>query len=176
MWKQPAGPKRARFGRSKLAILAATLAFALPACAQVLRIASGGVVFASLGGDTVSILADQGQMEGTRKMTAANSYTQHEIHAASGTVVREYQSAEGMVFGVAWHGPVTPDLRQLLGSYYPQYEEAMRARSGLRRGRRPILIDLPELNVQISGHPGSFSGRAYVPGKLPQGVRAEDIQ
>lgn len=173
MSNQPVSRRWAELGRRKFALLIATFAMVLPGYAQV---RGARLVYASLGGDTVSILADQGQMEGTRKMTAASSYTLHEIHAASGTVVREYQSAEGTVFGIAWHGPVTPDLRQILGSHYAQYEEAMKARSGLRRGRRPILIDLPELNVQISGHPGSFSGRAYVPGKLPQGMRAEDIQ
>jgi len=173
MSNQPVGRRWAGLGQGKFAVVIAMLAIALPGYAQA---RGARLVYASLGGDTVSILADQGQMEGTRTMTAANSYTLHEIHAASGTVVREYQSAEGKVFGITWHGRVTPDLRQILGSYYGQYEEAMKARSGLRRGRRPILIDLPELKVEISGHPGSFSGRAYAPEKLPQGMRAEDIQ
>lgn len=177
MSNQPANTKEAGRGRMRFAFVAAGFAIAFPAFGQVAPIARGRtLLFASLGGDMVSVLADQGQMEGTRKTTTASAYTLHEIHATSGTVVREYQSAEGTVFGLAWSGRVAPDLRQILGSYYGQYEQALKARSGVRRGRRPILIDLPELKVQIGGHPGSFAGRAYLPTKLPEGMRAEDIQ
>jgi Protein of unknown function (DUF2844) len=131
---------------------------------------------AALGGDTVSILADQGQMEGSRKVTTANSYTVHEIKAANGTVVREYQGAEGKVFAVAWHGPFWPDMKQILGSYYDQYAQARQAQSGVRGGRHPVVINEPGFVVTIGGHPGWFIGKAYIPEKLPQGMRAEDIQ
>jgi hypothetical protein len=39
-----------------------------------------------------------------------------------------------------------------------------------------VLINEPGLTVQISGHPRSFTGRAYIPEMLPQGVPAEDIR
>ena len=132
--------------------------------------------WAALGGDTVSILADQGQMEGSRKTIAADSYTVHEIQSENGTIVREYQGADGKVFGVAWHGRFMPDMRQILGSYFDQYAQARQAQSGVRGGRHPITINQPGLVVQMGGHPGWFSGTAYIPQKLPQGMRAEDIQ
>ncbi len=131
---------------------------------------------AALGGDLVSILADQGQMQGTRNTTKMDSYTVHAIQGANGTILNEYQSADGNVFAVAWHGPFLPDMRQILGSYYDQYSQARQAQNGLRRGRHPIVINEPGLVVLIGGHPHSFAGKAYVPGKLPQGMRAEDIQ
>lgn len=133
---------------------------------------------ASLGGDTVSILADQMSMQGSRKATTVNSYTVHEIQAANHTVVKEYQGSDGTVFGVAWHGPYTPDLRQVLGSYYPQFTQAMlqrRAAGYIARGS-PVTITQPGLTVQLGGHMRSFVGRAFVPEKLPLGMRAEDIQ
>jgi hypothetical protein len=115
-------------------------------------------------------------MQGTRTTNAAQSYTVHEIQAASGTVVREYLSPEGKVFAIAWRGPWLPDLRQLLGGYFEQYRAAVQSPRGVRMARKPIMIDQPGLVVQIGGQIRAFAGRAYVPGMLPPGVRAEDIQ
>jgi hypothetical protein len=144
--------------------LLGVLGTAFPACA-------------ALGGDTVSILADQSAMQGTRRTTPANSYTLHEIQAANGTVVREYQSSDGNVFAVTWHGQFRPDMQQVLGSYFDQYVQAMQARgSSTRRGRAPVTIQQPGLTVQLGGHMRALVGRAYEPGKLPQGMRTEDIQ
>jgi len=131
---------------------------------------------ASLGGDAASIQADQVHMQGSRRTTAAKSYTVHEIQGASGTVVREFVSAEGKVFGVAWQGPWPPDMRQVLGAYFDQYVQANQAQRGTRVRRRPILINQPGLVVQVGGHLRAFAGRAYVPEMLPSGVRAENIQ
>ena len=132
--------------------------------------------WASLGGDAASIQADQLHMQGSRTTKAADAYTVHEIQAATGTVVREYLSPEGKVFALAWNGPRLPDLRQVLGGYFEQYRAAVQSQSGPRMARRPVMINQPGLVVQIGGHVGAFSGRAYVPEMLPSGVRAEEIQ
>ena len=130
----------------------------------------------SLGGDAASIQADQLHMQGSRTMKAAESYTMHEIQAANGTVVREYLSAKGKVFAIAWHGPWIPDMHQLLGIYFDQYAQANQAQRGARMRRGPILINQPGLVVQIGGHPRAFTGRAYVPEMLPSGVGAGNIE
>jgi len=133
-------------------------------------------VWASLGGDASSVQTDQVHMQGTRQTTTTQSYTVSEIRAATGTVVREYASSTGTVFDIAWHGPWPPDMHQLLGSYFEQYVQAAKAQSAARMGRRPLMIEQPGLVVQSGGHPRAFSGKAYVPEMLPQGVRAEDLQ
>jgi hypothetical protein len=132
--------------------------------------------WASLGGDLASIQADQVHMQGRRTMRAAESFTVHEIQAVNGTVVREFVSAEGKVFAIAWHGPWIPDMRQLLGSYFEQYAQAVQSQNSGRMGRRPVMIEQPGLVVQIGGHMRAFTGRAYVPERLPSGARVEDIQ
>ncbi|MGB7600075.1 MAG: DUF2844 domain-containing protein [Candidatus Sulfotelmatobacter sp.] len=136
--------------------------------------------WAALGGDITSIQSDQVHMQGTIRTTAKSSYSVHEIQSSAGTVVREYVASTGnsagKVFAVAWQSPWPPDMRQLLGSYFEQYLQAAKAQSASRLGRRPVMIDQPGLVVQISGHPRSFTGRAYVPQMLPSDVRAEDIQ
>ena len=139
-------------------------------------VATAMPAWGSLGGDAASIQADQLHMQGSRTMKAAESYTMHEIQAANGTVVREYLSAEGKVFAIAWHGPWIPDMHQLLGSYFDQYAQANQAQKGVRMRRGPILINQPGLVVQIGGHPRAFTGRAYVPEMLPSGVDAGNIQ
>jgi hypothetical protein len=142
----------------------------------ILALATVIPAWASLGGDTASIQADQLHMQGSRTTKAAESYTVHEIQATTGTVVKEYLSPQGKVFAVAWNGPRMPDLRQVLGSYFEQYRAAVHSPSGPRMVRRPVMIDQPGLVVQIGGRIGAFSGRAYVPEMLPAGVRAEDLQ
>jgi hypothetical protein len=132
--------------------------------------------WASLGGDAASVQADQIHLQGRRTLKTAALYTVHEIQGTSGTVVREYVSPEGKVFGVAWQSPWVPDMRQLLGTYFDEYTRANQARQGARIRRGPVLINEPGLVVQIVGHPRAFAGRAYVPEMLPSGVRSESIQ
>jgi hypothetical protein len=79
------------------------------------------------------------------------------------------------VFGVAWQGQRIPDLRQLLGAYYDQYERAAAA-ARIARHRGPLVIQEPGLVVQSGGHMRAYSGWAYAPDLLPAGVRAEEIR
>jgi hypothetical protein len=130
----------------------------------------------ALGGDINSILADQAQMQGTRKATAMGTYTIHEIQGANGAAVHEYQTQGGTVFAVAWSGPLTPDVRQILGNYFDEYTKALKAQSGTPRGRRPIMINEPGLAIEIGGHPRWFVGKVYIPEQLPAGLRSEEIR
>jgi hypothetical protein len=161
---------RARSRESKVLLAAAMLAIFLPAFPA----------WAALGGGVATVQADQIHMQGSLRRTASTFYTVHEIQSASGIVVREYVASvgesAGTVFAVAWQGPWPPDMHQLLGNYFDQYVQAAKAQSAARVGRRPLMIDEPGLVVQIGGHPRAFTGRAYVPGMLPAGVRAEEIR
>jgi hypothetical protein len=133
--------------------------------------------FAGLGEDASSVQADQAHVLGTLKTTQTQAYTVNEIQASTGTVVREYVSAtSGKVFGVAWQGAWPPDMRQVLASYFAQYQQAAQAQANSRAGRHPLMIALPGLVVESGGHMRSFVGRAYVPGSVPQGVSAEAVR
>lgn len=130
---------------------------------------------AALGGDISSVEADQAHMKGTLHSTAAGAYTLHEIQAPSGTL-REYASPAGKIFAVGWQGMRTPNLQQVLGPYFAQYQEAAAQERKEHPGRHPVVIETPGLVVEMGGHMRAFEGRAYVPEMLPQGVRAEDIR
>jgi Protein of unknown function (DUF2844) len=132
--------------------------------------------FAGLGQDVSSVPADQVQLKGTLRSTQTPAYTVHEIRAATGTVVREFVSPSGKVFGVAWQGPWPPNMRQILATYFEQYQQAAQAQMNSRPGRRPLMLEQPGLVVQSGGHMRSFAGRAYVPDMLPPEVSAEVIR
>lgn len=129
-----------------------------------------------LGGDTASIQKDQAHFQASLRRLPGNSYSIQELRGTAGNLIREYVSAQGTVFGVAWEGPWPPDLQQLLGSYFDEYTRAVQSSGAARPGRKPIRIDLPDLSVHTAGHPRSFTGQAYLPGMLPEGVSAEDIR
>jgi len=115
-------------------------------------------------------------MQGTLRTTSGDLYTVHEIQAATGVAIKEYVSPAGKVFAITWQGPFQPDLRQLLGTYFDQYAQAVQAQRAHRRGHGPLLIQQPGLVVQIAGHMRSFMGKVYVPEMLPAGVHAEDLR
>jgi hypothetical protein len=98
------------------------------------------------------------------------------ITLESGTItVREFISPQGTVFGVAWNGLRTPDLSQLLGSHYDEYQaEAAQSRSPGHRNSHAVRNE--KLVVEASGHMRDQRGRAYLPGEVPSGVSLDDIK
>lgn len=114
------------------------------------------------------------------KMQAATKppsglYTIHETELGSGTIVREFATRSGQVFALAWRGPVLPDLRTLLGSYFQTFKDE----SGLSRqtGRlgSPLSIEHDGLVVNSMGRMRNFWGHAYVPALVPSGVTVNDV-
>jgi hypothetical protein len=130
---------------------------------------------AALGGDVSTVQADVAHMQGSLRITSANSYAIHEIQVPSGTVVREYLSPAGKVFAIAWQGPYLPDIKQLLGSYFASYQQALQTKTQ-RSGRVPFSIRQSNLIVQQAGHMRAFAGRAYLVDQFPAGVTAESIR
>ena len=128
---------------------------------------------ATLGETATSTEVDRVAMKATLRMLPTAKYTVHEIQTPSGTTLREYVSSAGTVFAVAWQGPVMPDLRQTLGRYFDRYTAAASAKHA---GHRHMAVRESDLVVQSNGHMRSFSGRAYLPPLLPQGVTVEEIQ
>jgi hypothetical protein len=128
---------------------------------------------AALGGDAASANEDVSQLKAQLRVTAKQGYAIHELQSTSGTVVREYVSAAGKVFGVAWQGPVLPDMRQVLGAYHARL---MAAAPPNRRPQGPIVINEGDLVLYSGGHMRAYTGKAYIPQMLPEGVRPDAIQ
>jgi Protein of unknown function (DUF2844) len=144
--------------------------FAFPAALAVL---AATPALAALGADVTSVQADLAHMKGAVRVTESAGFSVHEISTTYGTRVREFSGGDGKVFAVAWDGPVNPDLRQVLGSYYQQFVTAAAAVHG---NHRHLAIEQPGLVVQNNGRMRAFSGRAWVPAMLPQNFSVDQIQ
>lgn len=128
---------------------------------------------ATLGGSAESVVTDQSKLHARRAVVERQDYTVHEISADDGTVIREYVTPAGKVFGVSWTGPTIPDLTQLLGTYNAEFQSAVHT----KRGRRSsAVVRNSDLVVESSGHMRSFRGRAYVNSMLPSGVTEDVVQ
>ncbi|MFL9864489.1 DUF2844 domain-containing protein [Paraburkholderia fungorum] len=153
----------------KIAMLAATL----------LPLAS----YAALGGAPSSGSSSASMLRATPKSAAAASmgatsttatapYTVRESRDADGVTTREYVLPSNVVFAVTWEGPVRPNMRALLGSYFPNYASAAEARplgTGALNKRRG------DLQIESAGRPGRLFGIAYLPRLMPANVRAADL-
>jgi Protein of unknown function (DUF2844) len=144
------------------------------ALAAVVALLATAPALAALGADTPSVQADLTRMKGSVRVTEATGFSVHEISTTYGLHVREYTGGDGKVFAVAWDGPINPDLRQVLGSYYDQFLSAAAAPG--HGNHRHLAITQPGLVVQNNGRMRAFNGRAWVPGMLPQNFTVDQIQ
>ncbi len=125
--------------------------------------------WAKLGGDLASVQSDQQAWAATAIQTPLASATLITQSLPSGLTVRQYLDATGLVFAVGWEGPVLPDFARLLGNHYPAYDNALRTQ------RRGVLVQNANVVLESGGMMRAFSGRAYLPAKLPHSLTAQDI-
>jgi Protein of unknown function (DUF2844) len=128
---------------------------------------------AALGGSADSVESDRVSMKGLTRPILTGALHKQELQLPSGTVVTEYLGSDNVVYAVSWRGPTLPDLQQILGSYFVNYQAA--ARQPVVR-HRLVRVDSPDIVIESSGKMRAFSGRAWVPARLPSGVTAADIQ
>jgi hypothetical protein len=131
--------------------------------------------FAALGGDVRSVNADRAMMAGQLLSTPMQQYDLHEITTSGGTLIREYMTPQGKVFAVSWRGPFPPNLQQLFGSYYEQFQSsvAANATAGMHR---TLSVHAQDFVVQALGRMRAYHGKAYVPSLVPAGVSVAALQ
>jgi len=127
----------------------------------------------ALGGSAESVATDQVRFQAKRSVTQMREFTVHQISRNDGTLIKEYVTPAGKVFGVSWTGPTIPDLTQLLGSYHAEFQTTIRAKPGRRKSG---VVHNSDLVVESTGHMRAFYGRAYVNSMLPSGVTAETVK
>lgn len=136
-----------------LAVLAATFLMSVPS-------------WAVLGGSVQSVRADQQRLRGQLEAVSRQGYFVQQITAPDRSIIEEYVSPAGVVFGVSWQGPAMPNLSLLLGSYFPVFQQASQS-AARRHSRRALVVSSNQLVVESGGHPRAFHGRAYVPSLIP---------
>ena len=107
--------------------------------------------------------------------SSRNGYAVHETVFDNGTRVQEFVSPVGLVFAVAWQGPVLPDLSILLGRFHGSYrlDTEQRRLSGLRGG--PVAVARDGLVLRYNGRMREFFGHAYAPALVPAGLNLQDV-
>ncbi|MGA9667523.1 MAG: DUF2844 domain-containing protein [Gallionella sp.] len=167
--------------RTSIMIKPPSMTAANTALRLIFALAAAGhfaAAYASLGGDAASVDADRLHMNVKQparlKASANGSYTVNESILPSGTRVRQYLSASGVVFAVSWSGPFLPDFRQLLG---PHFDTMVAEQAKLTHaGHKFFGLHESGLVIESGGHQRSFAGRAYLPSALPPGINVQDIQ
>ena len=132
-------------------------------------------VHATLGASVESVESDRKALSASRRATVDHGgYTVYEVNSDS-TVLREYVSSSGVVFGIAWNGLIHPDLDQLLGSYVGEYQKALQ-QTPRKRGQRSIQLKTGRIVVEKWGHMRNLQGRAYDPSLIPSMVNVDEIK
>jgi hypothetical protein len=128
---------------------------------------------AALGQSEESVAADTQHFAARLHTAVLRDYKVHEITREDGTQIREFVSHAGTVFGVAWQAPAMPNLPQLLGPYFSQFQAAGRSP---RSRRGPLTVRIGDLVVESGGHMRSFHGRAYLTSLLPVNIPQDVVQ
>jgi hypothetical protein len=144
----------------------------LPAVLAALLLASTPG-WAVLGEYQSSVTSDQQRLHAQLREVVRQGYSVRQLKSADGGAVQEYVSPAGVVFGISWHGPTMPDLRQLLGSYFGELQQAAQSQ---RRKHGPLVVRAKDFVLESGGHMRSFHGIAYAPNLLPAGVAAEVVR
>jgi hypothetical protein len=129
--------------------------------------------WAALGDSISSVDNDVQVLHGQHQMVAKVGYNMHQITMKDGSVVKEFASPAGTIFGISWQTHVMPNLQQLLGSYMTNYQQGERTQVARRRA---VTIQGDNFIFSSMGHMGFFKGRAYVPGLVPANLTPEVVQ
>ncbi len=143
------------------------------ACGCALAFIAAKPAAAALGDTVASVAQDQAAMRSTLSVIPAQSYDIHQLVDAHGQTVREYADRTGTVFAVTWSGHQSPDLKQLLGTYYGRYLAAARQH---KTGHHVLSIRTPDLALSIVRVQRSAYGRAYLPARMPSGITPAELR
>ena len=133
---------------------------------------------AVLGSNVSTIADDHARLKATRLQAVPMSAQvgSHVITLADGSSIREYTTAGGIVFAVAWSTRFKPDLAALLGQHAVTYaaaaSEAMKA-PGIRR---QVDLRQGDLVVQSAGRMNAFVGKAWLRSLVPAGVDVDALR
>ena len=129
--------------------------------------------WAALGEDVSTVDADAQALSGRHIKVAKIGYDMHQITLSDGSVVNEFVSPAGTVFGVSWLGHSIPNLQKLLGTYTTNLQQGQRTRVVPRRA---VTIQGNNFVFSSVGHLRFFRGRAYVSSLVPTNLTAEVVQ
>ena len=142
----------------------------------LLMLISGTIpTWAVLGQYESSVSVDQEYMKSEDRVQDFQAYKVHELTSTNGTIIREYVSSKGLVFGVAWQAPFIPNMEQLLGSYVTNLQTASKSQTHVRH-LRGLIVKTDDFVFVSNGRMRFWKGSAYVPSLVPNNVSVEVVR
>ncbi|WCM20592.1 DUF2844 domain-containing protein [Paraburkholderia bryophila] len=132
----------------------------------------GGAPGANAGANAGATARSMLQSAAPRNSASAAPYTMHASEDADGVTIHEFALPTNVVFAVSWQGPVRPDMRVLLGSYFPAFANAGASQT---RGAGPLVEHSGDFHIESAGRPGHVFGKAYLPRLVPANVRVDQL-
>ena len=129
---------------------------------------------AALGDTQASVENDRAQFGARMASRVQSAFTVQTLTSASGQVIKEYVSNDGVVFAVSWLGAGHPNMQQLLGTHFQRFQGLVAGRYGAA-GRAPLTASDEVLVVHSAGHARAFTGLAYLPQFMPATVTPSDL-
>jgi hypothetical protein len=124
--------------------------------------------FATLGGNSSSVTTDSTALQATMTTTAKDGYTDYTLTLANGIIVHEFVNSANQVFEVTWNGKgMRPNMKQILGSYFPRFGVQEKERRPMSRHADRISRGF-EFHSAV--HNRWFSGTAHVPAMIPSSM------
>ena len=140
-----------------------------------------GSAHASLGGNASAVPSEisraGGHLREQRSVsTQSATYRVHSYTDAQGTLIKQFENSNGVVFAITWNGARRPNLAQLLGeSSFARYAAKSASQASPSLHRQPADVQDSDLIIHSGGHMGHSWGTAYLPNELPAGVSANDL-
>ena len=132
--------------------------------------------FASLGDSDASIQNDGKVSHTTHTLIETTQYKRHELSNPKVTIHEFSGASSGKVFAVAWRGSAHPDLKTLLGSYYPEFQASyVKANAGHHHGG-VLIVDSANLHIEMSGRMMAVNGQVWLTSQIPSGMDLHEIK
>lgn len=150
--------------------------FKLSIACSLIGLAYATPGWATLGDLAASIQTDASHLgSNLAAIPAASSslFTVQRITLPNSARVDEFVSASGVVFAVNWRGPRPPNLSQLLGSYFAEYQAAV-TQPHVRSSH--VVINTSHITYRAGGHMRAYWGSARIPALIPAGVTDGDLR
>jgi hypothetical protein len=145
-----------------------------------LSLLQGALAWAALGSSPSNFGTPTTQTKLAARSLAVTTTTNDAVYTVtqstldSGTIVREYTDASGVVFAVSWKGPTLPDLRTLLGDKFTIMTSTAAKRP--KAGHSQLAVEQSDVVIVSNGHMRAFAGQAWIPASLPAGFDTSTIE
>ena len=134
------------------------------------------ILWAGLGQTSASIDQDHQVFQAkTRTQKMQTYYTVYELKR-DGLTLKEFEDKNGKIFALSWVGISHPDLSNLLGEYFYDYQNALVQVRPTPGHRRFGKFQGKNIVIEKSGLMGQSHGRAYLPQAIPKNVSLDEIQ